>query len=111
MRLTRVYVPLTLEDGALLELPAESATHLARVLRARAGDALVLFNGGGEDVSAQGESVRGNRVSVPMGAAQPVGNESPLDITLVQSVARGERMDFVVQKATELGVNRIVPVL
>ena len=72
---------------------------------------MVLFNGSGEDFSAVIDTVRGNRVSVLVGAPSRVDNESPLDITLLQSVARGDRMDFVVQKATELGAMRIVPVL
>lgn len=111
MRLTRLHVAAALADGNLLELPADSGAHIARVLRARPGDPLLLFNGGGEDFHAVIETVRGNRVTVLIGAATPVDNESPLQITLVQSVARGEKMDFVVQKATELGVARIVPVL
>ena len=111
MRLTRVYVDAPLEGGCSIELPAATAAHLVRVLRARSGDELVLFNGDGRDFSGVVGSVRGKHVAVEIGAARQVENESPLAVTLVQCVARGEKMDLIVQKATELGVARIVPVL
>jgi 16S rRNA (uracil1498-N3)-methyltransferase len=111
MRLTRVYVETKLEAGAALELPPETAAHIARVLRARVGDGLVLFNGDGHEWSGQIESVRGARVRASIGPGILVDRESALAVTLVQSVPRGDRMDFIVQKATELGVARIVPTL
>ena len=111
MRLTRVYLDTELHSGSSMELARDSASHLAKVLRARAGDELILFNGQGSEFSAVIEAVRGSRVTVAVGAARAVDRESPLQITLIQCVPRGDRMDFVVQKATELGVARIVPVL
>lgn len=111
MRLTRVYVEAALTPGSLVELPPDTASHLAKVLRARSGDELVLFNGDGREFSGAIESVRGSRVSASVGDGRPVDRESPLAMTLVQCVPRGDRMDFIVQKATELGVARIVPVL
>jgi 16S rRNA (uracil1498-N3)-methyltransferase len=111
MRLTRVYVQASLEPGASFELPADTGAHVARVLRARAGDALILFDGSGREFDGEVESVRGTRVGVAVGPARSVDRESPLAVTLVQCVPRGDRMDFIVQKATELGVARIVPVL
>src|SRR5258706_11659237 len=111
MRLTRVYVDTALIPGSLVELPPETASHLARVLRARSGDELILFNGDGREFNGSIETVRGSRVSASVGDGRPVDRESPLAITLVQCVPRGDRMDFIVQKATELGVARIVPVL
>ncbi len=111
MRLTRVYVDTALIPGSLVELPPDTASHLARVLRARSGDELILFNGDGREFNGAIESVRGSRVSASVGESRPVDRESPLAITLVQCVPRGDRMDFIVQKATELGVARIVPVL
>jgi 16S rRNA (uracil1498-N3)-methyltransferase len=97
--------------GSIVELPPETASHLARVLRARSGDELILFNGDGREFNGAIETVRGSRVSASVGDGRPVDRESPLAITLVQCVPRGDRMDFIVQKATELGVARIVPVL
>ncbi len=111
MRLTRLFVPAALPPGAVIELPADAATHVAKVLRARSGDALVLFNGDGREAAAVVDAVRGSRVSVAVGESSPVDRESPLAVTLLQCVPRGDRMDMIVQKATELGVARIVPIL
>jgi 16S rRNA (uracil1498-N3)-methyltransferase len=111
MRLTRVYVDAPLTAGAIVELPAETAAHLAKVLRARSGDPLILFRGDGREYVGAIESVRGSRVTASVGNGADVDRESPFAITLVQCVPRGDRMDFIVQKATELGVARIVPVL
>jgi 16S rRNA (uracil1498-N3)-methyltransferase len=111
MRLTRVYVATDLEAGNALELPPETAAHVAKVLRARSGDELILFNGDGREFTCEIASVRGARVTVAVGRCALVERESPLALTLVQCLPRGERMDFIVQKATELGVKRIVPVL
>jgi 16S rRNA (uracil1498-N3)-methyltransferase len=100
-----------LASGSLVQLPSDTASHLAKVLRARAGDELILFNGDGREFDGAIENVRGSRVSASVGDSRPVDRESPVKITLVQCVPRGDRMDFIVQKATELGVTRIVPVL
>jgi len=109
--LTRVYVEAGLTAGSSIDLPPDTASHLAKVLRARAGDELILFNGDGREYSGAIEAVRGSRVAASVGDSRQVDRESPLSITLVQCVPRGDRMDFIVQKATELGVARIVPVL
>jgi 16S rRNA (uracil1498-N3)-methyltransferase len=111
MRLTRVYVDSALTSGTIVELPRETAAHLAKVLRARTGDELILFSGDGREYSGAIESVRGGRVTAAVGIGAHVDRESPFAVTLVQCVPRGDRMDFIVQKATELGVTRIVPVL
>jgi 16S rRNA (uracil1498-N3)-methyltransferase len=111
MRLTRVYVDGDLHSGAMVELARDTASHLVKVLRARSGDELLLFSGDGREFSAAIDSVRGARVSVAVGAARAVDRESPVEVTLIQCVPRGDRMDFIVQKATELGVARIIPVL
>jgi 16S rRNA (uracil1498-N3)-methyltransferase len=111
MRLTRVYVDVALTPGSVVELPPDTASHLARVLRARVGDEVILFNGDGHEFCGAIETVRGSRVAAAVGEGRPVDRESPLGISLVQCVPRGDRMDFIVQKATELGVARIVPVL
>jgi 16S rRNA (uracil1498-N3)-methyltransferase len=111
MRLTRVFVKEGLHAGALIALPAETASHVAKVLRARAGDALVLFGGDGREFDGEIRAVRGSRVEVALGAGRDVDRESPLGVTLLQCIPRGDRMDLIVQKATELGVRRIVPLL
>jgi len=111
VRLTRLFVQTRLEPGTVLELPPETAAHVAKVLRARVGDALILFNGDGREFSAEIERIRGSRVSASVGPGAEPNRESTLAVTLVQSVPRGDRMDFIVQKATELGVARIVPTM
>jgi 16S rRNA (uracil1498-N3)-methyltransferase len=111
VRLTRVFVEGELQSGSVVELPRETGAHLAKVLRARSGDEVVLFNGDGREFTGAVEKVQGSRVSASIGAARTMDRESPLQLTLVQCVPRGDRMDFIVQKATELGVVRIIPVL
>ena len=111
VRLTRVFVEGELQSGSLVELPRETGAHLAKVLRARSGEEVILFNGDGREFTGVIEKVQGSRVSASIGAARSIDRESPFQLTVVQCVPRGDRMDFIVQKATELGVVRIVPVL
>jgi 16S rRNA (uracil1498-N3)-methyltransferase len=110
MRLTRVYIDAPLTAGQRVALAGSAATHITRVLRLRAGDALTLFNGQGGEYPARIAEARGGRLTVALGEAQPIERESALGLTLAQGVSRGERMDLVVQKATELGVGAIAPV-
>lgn len=109
MRLTRVHVPLPLASGARVELPAGPAQHLARVLRLDAGAPLLVFNGEGGEYAARIDSIRRDQVTITIEARHDVSRESPLHTTLLQGIARGEKMDLVLQKSTELGVSRIVP--
>jgi 16S rRNA (uracil1498-N3)-methyltransferase len=111
MRLTRVFFDGALDSGSIVDLPRDTGAHLAKVLRARSGDELVVFNGDGREFTAVIETVRGSRVSAAIGSARTIDRESPFALTLVQCVPRGDRMDFIVQKATELGVACIAPVL
>jgi 16S rRNA (uracil1498-N3)-methyltransferase len=110
MRLTRAFVDAPLAADTDIGLPPGPAAHLTRVLRMRAGDAIILFNGRGGEFEARITAVARQAVRVRIGAHRAVERESPLQITLLQAVARGERMDLVIQKATELGVMQIVPV-
>lgn len=110
MRLTRSYVDLPLAAGAEVHLPEDAAGHLVRVLRLQAGDACVLFNGDGRDYDARIVVAGKREARAEIIAARPVANESPLRITLLQGIARGDKMDWILQKATELGVARILPV-
>jgi 16S rRNA (uracil1498-N3)-methyltransferase len=111
MRTIRIHVELPLAVGLELGLPAQAGEHVARVLRLTAGSPITLFNGDGMDYPAVIQAVGKRDVTVRVEATQAVGNESPLPLTLAQGVARGEKMDLIVQKATELGVTRIVPLL
>lgn len=110
MRLTRVYVDAPLAPGRPCALPEHAAGHLLRVLRLGPGDRCVLFNGDGNDYEARIASAGRRDAVVEVLSARALASESPLRIVLLQALARGEKMDWIVQKATELGVAAIVPV-
>jgi 16S rRNA (uracil1498-N3)-methyltransferase len=111
VRLTRVYIPDPLTAGARHTIKGDAANHIARVLRLAVGDPLTLFDGRGGEHAARIEGLRKGAVVVVVGEASATDRESPLPLTLAQGISRGERMDWVVQKATELGVTRIVPLM
>lgn len=111
MRVTRVFQPVVLSSGTRIDLDEHAAHHLAHVLRIKPGASLVVFNGDGSEYQAQVLSVGKRNVAVEIGVlSQPV-RESNLATILAQGVSRGERMDYTLQKAVELGVSRIVPLL
>lgn len=103
----RVYLDAPLERPGEVSLDDAPAHHLARVLRLREGEALTVFNGRGGEWDAQFIGKR----RVRLVAFDAVERESPLRITLVQGVSSGDRMDYTVQKAVELGVAVIQPLL
>lgn len=111
MRLTRVHVPGPLISGRPHTIEGDAANHIARVLRLEPGAPLILFDGKGAEYSARISSLRKAAVIVEVQERSPSSRESSLSLTLAQGVSRGERMDLVIQKATELGVTAIVPVL
>ena len=102
MRTIRIHVDQPLAAGTELVLPAQAGEHVARVLRLVPDDPLTLFNGDGADYAATIRSVGKREVLVQVLDRQDVARESPLRLTLAQGVARGEKMDLIVQKATEL---------
>lgn len=110
MRLTRVHVDQPLTSGTRVTLPESAGAHLVRVLRLREGEACVLFNGDGHDYDAHLLAANKRGVEAEIIDRRLVDNESPLRIVLLQGIARGEKMDLILQKATELGVQAIVPV-
>jgi len=111
MRLSRVHVEVPVGGRVQVDLHGAAANHVARVLRLRAGDPLILFDDAGGEYTATVVSLARHMVRVNVGEYLTTDRESPLHVTLAQGISRGERMDVVVQKATELGVKRIVPVL
>jgi 16S rRNA (uracil1498-N3)-methyltransferase len=110
MASTRLFVNDTLGSGIELQLGREQAHYLGRVLRLRDGDLLTVFNGNNGEFDDRVASLAKNSATVVVDAPIETATESALKIHLVQGISRGERMDFVVQKATELGVKRITPV-
>lgn len=111
MSISRIYQPATLQPQSIIRLDDKASHHLARVLRAKKGDALILFNGQGGEYSAVITLIdkKGVEVEIQSFTAREV--ESPLTIHLAQGIARGEKMDFIVQKAVELGVSVISPLV
>ena len=111
MRSIRHYVAAPLAVGLRLVLPEAAVAHLVRVLRLGQGDIFVLFNGDGCNYLSRLITVGRNTAEVEVLGSQQAGNESPLRITLAQGIARGEKMDLILQKATELGVIRFAPII
>lgn len=111
MTLKRIYVAERLAAGAELHLAEEAARYLGRVLRLRVGDTVQVFNGDDGEWSASISRFAKGRVTLAVQDNVPNAAETDMKIHLVQGISRGERMDFVVQKATELGVVRVTPVL
>jgi 16S rRNA (uracil1498-N3)-methyltransferase len=110
-RVARFHTDSTLRAGGVSLLPEDTAHHAVHVLRLRAGDEVTLFNGRGGEYAGRIAAVDRLRVSVDVLEHRQLERESPLAVTLVQGVSAGEKMDLTVQKATELGVAALQPVL
>ena len=110
MRLSRFYIaaPLSLGPHAL---PEEQAHYIGRVLRHGVGDAVQLFDGSGQEYLGQLIEVGKKSVRVELTEQRPGQPDSPLRVHLGQGLSRGERMDWAIQKATELGVAEITPIV
>ncbi|MFV2056005.1 MAG: 16S rRNA (uracil(1498)-N(3))-methyltransferase [Thiohalomonadales bacterium] len=109
MRLTRIYQAVTLHCGESLTLDAQSAAHVAKVLRLAPGDPIVIFNGEGGEYRGSIESVGKRCTTVLLESFENKEVESSLQIVLGQCMSRGERMDYAIQKSVELGVTSIYP--
>ena len=111
MRQSRIHTSQPLLSANSVELAGPAVHYLTRVLRLSKGDPVTLFNGDGNDYSGEISDIQSQRVQVRIIGSMNPGNESPLKITLVQAICRGERMDNALQKATELGVFCIQPLM
>lgn len=109
MRIPRIYCDTALETGAVVELPATQSHYLAKVLRMTEGRPLVLFNGKGGEYEATIATVTKKSISVAVGDFFSVDRASSLNIHLGIGMSKGDRMEQVIQKATELGVTQITP--
>ncbi|MFP4615404.1 MAG: 16S rRNA (uracil(1498)-N(3))-methyltransferase [Thiohalorhabdus sp.] len=109
MRTPRVYLPEAEANGGELPLPEEAARYLVKVLRLEPGDPVTVFNGAGGEIHAElaGDA---KRPRVRLGPSRAVERESPLGVVLWAGLSKGEKFDWVVQKATELGAAEIRPV-
>lgn len=111
MRITRIYQSTKLQSGLEIVLNQEAANHLVRVLRLPLRSTVHVFNGEGGEYAATIESIKKNQVVVKIGEYLAVETESTLQIHLGQGISRGEKMDYTIQKAVELGVTCITPLL
>jgi 16S rRNA (uracil1498-N3)-methyltransferase len=107
----RFYVDAPLRAGGSCVLPEDAAHHAIHVMRLREGDAVTLFNGRGGEYAGRVASIEKLRIAADILKHDPIERESPLRVTLVQAVSAGDRMDFTIRKAVELGVAEIQPVL
>ena len=107
----RLFSSIQLRPNTEIVLDNEQARYVGRVLRLRPGDELIVFDGSGGEYAATVGTVTKQELNLTIGKHYCRNTESPLKIRLVQGVSRSEKMDIVVQKATELGVFRISPVL
>lgn len=106
----RLLLDQALSRDAFLSLDKEASHHVARVLRLGVGATLMVFDGRGNEFEATIVEV-GRELRLRLGERWPTSTESPLELTLLQGISRGDHMDLTLQKATELGVSRIVPVI
>jgi 16S rRNA (uracil1498-N3)-methyltransferase len=107
--ISRFYFHGVLPHAGEVELPDAASHHALRVLRLAAGMPLALFDGSGGELCARLE-IRGRKAVAVDGVWQEASRESPLAIVLVQALASGDKMDWVIQKAVELGAAGIIPV-
>ena len=107
----RFYTAENLKIGATVKLSENAATHATRVLRLEISDEIVLFNGDGNDYTCAITSIKKTEALVVVKSFVKMTNESPLNITLLQGISSGDRMDYTIQKAVELGVTAIVPIV
>jgi 16S rRNA (uracil1498-N3)-methyltransferase len=110
MATPRFYSPEKLAPGSLVKLSDNAAIHASRALRMKVGDHAVLFNGDGNDYLCALTFMSKSEVSAKIKSVLANDAESPLDITLIQAISSGDRMDFTIQKAVELGVNAVQPI-
>jgi 16S rRNA (uracil1498-N3)-methyltransferase len=111
MRIPRCYTNQTLNQGERISLEEEPAHHLRHVLRARAGDEIILFDNSGNEFSASLDQVTKQGVHARIERRLQYEPEAALNIHLMIGISRGERMDLALQKATELGVTQVTPIL
>jgi 16S rRNA (uracil1498-N3)-methyltransferase len=111
MRIIRIYYPFELSADSFVTLTDDATNHLANVLRAKTGQAIVLFNGDGNEYSAQLSEVAKRKVVAHIDSKISISIESPLSIHLGQGISRGDRMEWVIQKSVELGVTDITPLI
>jgi len=105
----RFYIPNPQIEKDFLTIKGNEARHIRRVLRLKAGDEIIVFDGSGKEYKGRIVKEEPTSVVIKVGDLFSSKEESPFEITLAQSLLKGEKMDYLIQKATELGVSEIVP--
>jgi len=111
MRISRFYTPLPLRVDDEIELDTQLSHYINNVLRLKQADPIILFNGDGNEYTAEVLSITKKQVIAIINSQLSIRSESPLHIHLAQGVSKGDRMDFALQKSVELGVTEITPVI
>ncbi|HXN16163.1 MAG TPA: 16S rRNA (uracil(1498)-N(3))-methyltransferase, partial [Usitatibacter sp.] len=111
MPLPRIHCELRLGPGAQFALAPDAAQHVSRALRLKAGDSITVFDGRGGEYEATIQRIDKERVDVKVGAWRDLERESSLPVGLVQGLPEADKMDWIIQKAAELGVGWIQPVI
>ncbi len=111
MRISRLYLQPPLGPETTTRVTGDRAHYLSRVLRLKPGHEVTVFDGRGGEYSANVGTVTRHAVELLLGAHRAIERESPLELTLALGLSRGERMDFSIQKATELGVRTVAPLV
>ncbi|VAW81906.1 16S rRNA (uracil(1498)-N(3))-methyltransferase [hydrothermal vent metagenome] len=110
MHIPRFYIPDEIIPTQVLQLHSDAGLHISRVLRMKCDQQVTLFNGKGGQYLATIVNIERHRVTVRIDLFVTKNTESPLKLTLIQCISRGDRMDYTIQKSVELGVNQILPV-
>ena len=111
MRVPRVFIDQKVVSGEAIFLSTDKTHHILHVLRLQAGDQIQLFNNSGFEFKAKIIEAKKKAIQVEVGESSECENESPLEIALYLAVSRGPHMDFSIQKAVELGVKVIIPII
>lgn len=111
MHIPHIYEPVELIPGETLSLTPQTSNHLTQSLRLRLNDSFRIFNGKGGEYEAVLIAIEKKAARIKVGSFFAIERESPLQIHLGQAVSRGEKMDYTLQKAVELGVHAITPLL
>ena len=104
MRISRIYIPQAFEEGSTLTVSGQPAHHVTHVLRLRSGTELIVF-GQGREHHAILRDIRRSGLTIEIGESCDSMDESSIDVTLLQGIARNDRMDLILQKSTKSGLS------